>query len=346
MKIIVLQAGKKDPVLEELLAKIQVVLEELQVDVKYINLNQIPYYNGNQDTVVKGVLDDIKSASGVIMTSRVELLSVSGSLCSFFEHCTLYKGDSLFNKPLFALTASEWRGEREAAEYMLHAWDILGGTEYAKLSIYIPAYYNNKDDILTNVERMAEGFYRIIKQKRLPAQGSDYISFSSDNDIKFDSVLEKIVEKEVESYSPVKIQKSPQEKDIEDLANFFKNKLNQEESQDAFVPAPGIKSTKQLIRNLPHYFQGQHAVDFNAVIQYHVLLEETLSGHLTIENGNCLYSEGVYPEAEIELTAEEEVFQKIFSKEITSQKAFMLGQLKVRGNFMLLAKLDQMFKKM
>ena len=348
MKVVILQAGKEDQALQELLVKIKEVLEELQVEVKFIKINQVPYYDGYNGHEIKDILKDIDQATGVIMTSRVELLSISGSLCTFFEHCSIYKGDTLFQKPLFSLTASDWRGEREAAEYMLHAWSILGGSEFGKLGIYTPAYEEDKEDILANVERMTEGFYRMMKQDRAPVQSSDYASFITSNEVGFAPILEKSLAKEAEKYSETAPhqRKSTQEKDIEDLANFFKNQLSQEESQQSFVPAPQVKINKQLISNLPHYFQGQHATNFNVVIQYHVLSEEPFSGYLTIKNGDCIFEEGVSSESEIEISASEEVFREVFSKKVTSQKAFMLGQLKVRGNFMLLPRLDQMFKGM
>ena len=350
MKVVVLQAGKEDRALEDLLVKIQEVLEELQVEVKYIKLSQVPYYDGYNGHEVKEILEVIAKSTGIIMTSRVELLSISGSLCAFFEHCSVYKGDPLFQKPLFSLTASDWRGEREAAEYMLHAWGILGGSEFGKLGIYTPAYEKDKENILANVERMTESFYRMMKQGRNPIQSSDYASFSTNNEGGFAPILEKNLAQEAAQYSVTSSgsqeRKSTQEKDIEDLANFFKNQLNQAGSQQAFVPAPQVKINKQLISNLPHYFQGQHATNFNAVIQYHVLSEEPFSGYLAIENGDCVFEEGISTKSEIEISAQEEVFREVFSKKVTSQKAFMLGQLKVRGNFMLLPKLDQMFKKM
>lgn len=351
MRVIVLQAGKEDKVLQELLTTIQEVLEELQVEVKHIQLNQIPYYNGHNMQEIKGILDDIGQAVGVVMASRVELLSISGSLCTFFEYCSNYKGSKVFQKPLFALTASDWRGEREAAEYMLHVWDILGGTEFGKLGIYTPAYNAHKDNIFGNVERMTESFYRMIKQDRPPMKSSDSSTFLEKGQIEkeqieFAPVFEQSLAKETEKYRDVEPIKSTQEKDIEDLANFFKKQLDQEEDEKVSVPEPQLKSTKHMLSSLPHYFQGQYAVDFKAVIQYHLLSQEPFSGYIIIENRDCIFEEGVYAGAEVELTAQEEIFKEIFNKKVTAQKAFMLGQLKVRGNFMLLSKIDQMFKAM
>ena len=346
MKVVVLQAGKEDGALKGILVKIKDVLEELQVEVKLIDLSMLPYYDGKNAHVVEDILKDIEMASGVVAISRVELLAVSGSLASFFEHCTAYKGNPLFQKPLLALTASDWRGEREVAEYMLHAWDILGGAEFGKLAIYTPRYNNDKENILVNAERMAEDFYRVMRQAREPIRSSDYTSFVENNNLEFENILEKSMTEQSEGNLEVKDKKSKEEKDIEDLANFFKNQLLEEESQELFIPAPMLKTAKNPISNLPHYFQGQHAVDFRAIIQYHTLTDEPFSGYLTIENGDCIFQEGIHPEPQIELTAEIEMFWEIFTKEITAQKAFMLGRLKVRGNFMILPRLDQMFKKM
>ncbi|MDR2167058.1 MAG: SCP2 sterol-binding domain-containing protein [Clostridiales bacterium] len=43
------------------------------------------------------------------------------------------------------------------------------------------------------------------------------------------------------------------------------------------------------------------------------------------------------------VTADSRAWNDVLSKKVTAQKAFMMGQLKVRGNFVLLTKFDQMF---
>ena len=178
MEVVVLQAGKEDRVLTELLAGISKVLGELQVSVRQIQLGQLPYYAGYDTEQFKEVLGYIDQSVGVVVASRVELLSVSGSLSTFFEYCSNHKGNKLFKKPLFALTSTDWRGEREAAEHILHVWDILGGIEFGKLGVYTSAYDFDKETILSNVERMTEDFYRVIKQGRTPMKSSDHLTFA------------------------------------------------------------------------------------------------------------------------------------------------------------------------
>lgn len=348
MSVIVLTSGKEDKVLQELLASIDEVLEDLQVEVKHIQLKTIPYYQGYDTPQVKEVLQAIDGAVGVIIASRVELLSVSGSLATFFEYCSHYKGSPIFKKPVFALTASDWRGEREAGEYILHVWDILGGAEFGKLGVYTPAYEADKDRILGNVERMTEDFYRVIKQNRIPVRSSDYLSFSGEERQPVTPFEEKL-NNEKEKYKLVTQKgqtKSNEERDIEDLASLFNKQLNFATDTSAPIPQPQLETTKHRLTSLPHYFQGQYDKELKAVVQYHLLGTQEFSGYITISDGDCIFTEGVYPGAEVELTAQEDVMEDILSKKITAQKAFMLGQLKVRGNFMLLAKIDQIFKAM
>ncbi len=344
MQVVVLQAGKEDKVLKEVLGAINQVLEELQVEVKQIKLNQIPYYEGYDTDEFKLILDEIDQAIGVIIASRVEILSVSGSLSTFFEYCSNHKGNSVFEKPLFALTSSDWRGEREAAEHILHVWDILGGLEFGKLGIYTPNYSSDKDHILANVERMIEDFYRVMKQGRIPMKSSDNLTFAKEQTGKVTAFSQKL-EVETEKYQD---QRSSQEQDIEDLANLFKRQLTQVDDDNGgpIVPEPQPKTTRHMLSSMPHYFQGQYDAEFETIVQYHILSGEPYSGYIIIKDGDCHYNEGVYPGAEVELTAQEEVIEDVLTKKVTAQKAFMLGQLKVRGNFMLLSKIDQMFKAM
>ena len=76
MKVVVLQAGKEDEALKSTLIKIEEVLEELQVKVKHVSLSTVPYYDGKDGDLIKPILADIDEAAGVVMASRVELLSV------------------------------------------------------------------------------------------------------------------------------------------------------------------------------------------------------------------------------------------------------------------------------
>lgn len=345
MGVVVLQSGKDEEILQEIITKISGVLEELQVEVSLVKLEQIPYYNGYDTQEVQEILEQINQAVGVVIVSRVELLTISGSLCAFFEYCSNHKGNNLFKKPLFAITASDWRGEREAAEHILHIWDILGGAEFGKLGIYTATYRNDQESIIENLERMSENFYRMIKQNRTPMKSSDHLAFAKQETQQV-TAFEQKLKRENKKYQSNETVENTQERDIEDLANFFKRQLNEVEDEETELPKPKLKTTRHMLASLPHYFQAQFDDEFEAIIQYHLLSDQPYSGYITVVNGACSFSQGVYQGAEVELTAQEVVIKDILIKKITAQKAFMLGQLKVRGNFMLLSKIDQMFKAM
>lgn len=106
------------------------------------------------------------------------------------------------------------------------------------------------------------------------------------------------------------------------------------------------KTCKQMLLSLPHYFQSQLAVGINVVFQLNITGEEIIEGYLTIANSETSFIEGIAPKSDVSIFTTSSVMKDILKGKYSSQKAFMTGQLKVRGNFVLLNKLDQLYKKM
>ncbi|MBE6023028.1 MAG: hypothetical protein E7231_07320 [Cellulosilyticum sp.] len=101
-------------------------------------------------------------------------------------------------------------------------------------------------------------------------------------------------------------------------------------------------STKRL-QQIPHYFTAQYDKELSMVLKYQVTdIEE--KGYVVIRDGDCIFVEQIDEVPTVEMSLTEEVLNNILSKKITYQKAFMLGKLKVKGNFSILPKLDQVFK--
>ena len=109
-------------------------------------------------------------------------------------------------------------------------------------------------------------------------------------------------------------------------------------------PQPNVRTVKQMTQNLPHYYQPQMASGLTAVIQFLISGAEPFEGYLTIIDSECEYSEGHAENPEITIITDSSVWNDVLSGKHTAQKAFMIGALRVRGNFVLLTKFDTLFK--
>lgn len=113
---------------------------------------------------------------------------------------------------------------------MLHSWEVLGGIEFGKLSIYTPIYEENKTMIISNAEKKTESFYRIMRQKRNVTRSSDSIIFSEDIKASFEPVLNNEIHNEVNNKANTnkepEVFKSTQEQDIKEITSLFKKQLN------------------------------------------------------------------------------------------------------------------------
>ena len=110
------------------------------------------------------------------------------------------------------------------------------------------------------------------------------------------------------------------------------------------APTPRIKTAKQITQSLPHYFQPQLSAGLRAVIQISIFGEEEFTGFLYIHSTECTYTEGPAPAPDIVIMADSNMWLDVLNGKFTAQKAFMVGGLKVRGDFVLLSKFDNLFK--
>ena len=356
------------------------VLQELDVELSRVELHKLPYYEGKKTKQMESIMASIRESKGVIAISSVPMLGIHGAMQSFFDHATQY-GIEDFDKPMLAITYSEWLGEQEAAQRMLKCWNILGGTEGGSIYINKALPTNLLEERL---EKEVENFYRLIKQDR-PNIGSSerLIYYNAKQEAPYihtqkrhkDEIKER--EPEVKSFAKLikedklsgrlfysdgestkqvrtnhqsRIDLSTREQTIKEIAHLIEKEANGEEFKSihtgTYSRPPQILTTTSRVKRLqqiPHYFAAPYDKEMHMVLKYNVT-DINEEGYIVIKDGDCNFLENIQETPIIVMILTEEVLMNILSKKLTYQKAFMLGRLKVKGNFSVLSKLDQVFK--
>ena len=426
MRVTLLLAQCTSDLLQRSVQIVANVLQDLEIEIHRVELNKLPYFEGTKTRQMDSIMASIESSDGVIAISAVPMMGMHGAMQSFFDNATQYDM-KCFNKPMLAVTYSEWLGEQEAAQMMLKCWGILGGVDGG-------AIYMNKaiisTAVLTRLEKEVENFYRLMKQER-PNIGSSeralYYNikqghigqgfsgiFTTNEEKKSeirnfaDIVREdsfagrmKYREESVVQITPSisQVQASPRqsgqgqvsqgysapiqqalrgeevkqptqtaqvtrnheatshridiatkEQTIKEIAQLLEKEAQEDTFQSmqsgVYTRPPQVLSTNittKKLQQIPHYFTAQYDKELNMVLKYKVTdIDE--AGYIVIRYGDCIFTEELDEIPTVEISLTEEVLKTILSKKITYQKAFMLGKLKVKGNFSVLPKLDQVFK--
>ena len=388
MKVTLLLAQCTSELLKKSVQIVTNVLRELDVELSQVELHKLPYYEGKKTRQMDNIMASISESKGIIAIASVPMLGMHGAMQSFFDHATQYDMQS-FDKPMLAITYSEWLGEQEAAQMMLKCWNVLGGTEGGSIYINKAVTMNL---LLEKLEKEAENFYRLIKQDR-PNIGSSERMFyysmkqehTSSNILKVNNSEKNISEPEIKSFAKLikedtfakrlvshseqptgddrvnhqgaskeafshRIDLSTKEQTIKEIAHLIDKEANGEEFKSmntgVYTRPPQVFTTNsgmKRLQQIPHYFVAQYDKAMHVILKYHVTdIDE--KGYIVIKDGDCNFVEETQEVPTVEMILTEEILMSILSKKLTYQKAFMLGKLKVKGNFSVLPKLDQVFK--
>lgn len=370
MKILLLLAHCIEPNLQKGKEIVLNVLKELEVEVKIIDLERLPYYQGTKSKVFEEVAYSIEESDGVVAISGVSIAGMHSAMQNFFEHMTEWEA-SVGGKPLFALTYSGFMGEKQAANKMIEVWNLLGGTDGGNMALN--TYTIMGDNVIGSLEKSIESFYRIVRQGRtyiISSERQAYLLMKNHHQPKGEASTSKVIrpltdlleaaQEEVpytlqhETSGPEAVDLSKKEQNIQELTQLLKAQI--QKSDEEFVHMSQVtyshprnnavhQGNKVKLHHIPHYFIGQHNKEINLVIQYSIT-DTNENGTIVIKDGDCSYQEGIVESPTIEMTLTTQVLQQILTKQLTYQKAFMIGKLKVKGNFAVLSKLDQVFKAM
>ena len=305
--------------------KMQEVFQELNVAVDRYNL----YEMKNSITTLPQTLKDV---DGIILATTVEWYGIGGYMQQFLDACWLY-GDKeriakIYMSPIVMATTY---GEREAKLNLRVAWEILGGLPCSGICGYISdtALLEMNDDYVRLIEKKAENMYRTINQK--------VTSFPASNQ----AVKQKVAVSKNFDLTPQETEQlsqyvsdddyvQRQKEDLQELASMFRGMMGDKDSDD----------NTQFIKDFEEKFKPQ--AGFNGRYKFNI---DGIRKPLAIEvNGpslQCSYQD--IEKVDVEIHIKSEILNNIIAGHMTFQRAFMGGEMTMKGDFRVLRTLDQIF---
>lgn len=348
------------------------IFSELNVDVEEINIHNLflPHFNGNTITAVQNVVEKIKSADGIIFSTTAIMRAPCAITQSLLDHLSLVKKNKLLdNKNCMILTVSADKIETEAGNHLALMINDFNGFDCVRIALNKNITDTLEDNPINKeiFEKQIEDFYRILRQGRkhfvdTTLYEEDINSLKDYTEDEIDEINETELISIEELSEKLNLDNALLEEDIVQISNYFAQKfikteeglIEEEETLvfDAFDKVleesnitPREKSLKQKTQSLPHYFKINNAIGESFRIQLFVTGEEKFEGYLIVDNNDCQFSEGSFDKPDIVIHTEGSVWDDILTGRKTAQKSFMTGQLKVKGNFLILTKFDQIFEK-
>ena len=324
MKVNIYYGGRglmDDPTLF-VIDKMQAVLEELNVKVERYMLCE-------QRAAITTLPQTLKDVDGIILATTVEWYGIGGYMQQFLDACWLYGDKDKISKIYMCpIVMSTTYGEREGKLNLSQAWEILGGLPCSGICGYIAnaASLEMDDRYTTLIEKKAENVYRTIKQKMISFPASNQavkqmVSVSTNTD------LTPQESEQLSQYAADDSYVQRQKEDIQDLARMFKGMMGKEPTEgesyisafkEHFNPVAGFKAAYKIM-----------------------IGKKPLS--IKVDGAEAQYLLEAIDKADVEISVNDETMQDIVSGRMTFQRAFMAGNMKMKGDFKILRTLDELF---
>ena len=332
MKINVYYGGRgiiDDPSLY-VISKMTDVLKELNVQVEQFNLFE-------QKNNITALPNSLKDADGIILASTVEWYGIGGYMLQFLDACWLYGDKEKISRMyMLPVVMSTTYGEREGMMNLSGAWEILGGLPCDGICGYIAdtMVLESKEEYTKLIEKKAENLYRTINQKipGLPA---------SNQAVKKMVAISKSVDltpqesEQLSQYASDDKYVQTQKEDIQELASLFKTRMNKDDG--AGTPEEYMKKFRNRFKPVPGV-KGKYSITVTDQSGMKPLF-------LDIDGTACKVTAGIPDgtECDVAIQIEKEKLDEITSGRMTFQRAFMAGNMKMKGDFKLLRSMDQIF---
>ena len=327
MKINIYYGGRghiEDPTLF-VIKKVQSVLEELHVTVERYDLHEI------RNTITT-LPQTLKTADGIILATTVEWYGIGGYMQQFLDACWLYgdkeKISRIYMCPVVMATTY---GEREGKLNLSTAWEILGGRPCSGICGYIEdvAILENNEDYIRLIERKAENMYRTINQKvpTLPA---------SNQAVKKTVYMTKNTEftpqesEQLSRYASDDNYVQRQKEDISELTAMFKSMMGSDEKA----------ASEEYIHEFEAAFHPEPGTDASYLFR---IEGRKVPLYMVIEGSDLKMKYKEVPKADVEITVSPEKLTDLLKGSGTFQRAFMAGEMSMKGDFNALRELDKLF---
>lgn len=326
MKINIYYGGRgliDDPTLF-VINKMQEVLEELRVEIERFQLHELK----NNITTLPQTL---KEADGIILATTVEWYGIGGYMQQFLDSCWLYGDKEKISKIYMCpVVMSTTYGEREGKLNLLSAWEILGGQPCSGVCGYIADISSLEDnqDYINLIEKKAENMYRTVNQKivSLPASNKAIRQMVSRTQID----LTPQESEQLSQYASDDQYVQRQKEDIQELTSLFRDMLNSGENEES---GEIITQLQQHFKPLPG-FKGVYRFAIDGKKRNLII---------NVQNADLQCSFGTVDYADVELQLSRRTLNEIMNGRMTFQRAFMAGEMKMKGDFKALRTLDQIF---
>ncbi len=329
MKINIYYGGRgliDDPTLF-VINKMQSVLQELHVEVERFNLYELK----NNITTLP---HSIKSADGIILATTVEWHGIGGYMTQFLDACWLYGDKEKISKTYMCpIVMSTTYGEREGKLDLSVAWEILGGLPCSGICGYIAdsSIFERSESYNAIIEKKAENMYRTINQKleSLPASNQavkKMVSITKNID------LTPQESEQLSMYASDDSYVMRQKEDLQELTSMFRDLMGQGTDEEA--------SSDEYIDSFKNHFTPQPGV--NAKYKIHIDGKRK-AFCIEVRGPKCEIYYGNVEEPDVEMNIPAETLDEIIYARMTFQRAFMGGNIKIKGDFKILRELDQIF---
>ncbi len=222
-------------------------------------------------------------------------------------------------------------GEREGKLNLAVAWEILGGLPCSGLCGYIKdtQILENNSEYKNIIEKKAENMYRTIHQKlaSFPASNqavNQTVAITKGTD------LTPQESEQLSKYASDDGYVQRQKEDITQLASYFKEKLVKDEPDDQ----------TEYVKNFESHFSPQPGVK---VVYKFQIDNKKIPLMIRVQGKDliCIYEEENVVDVDISISSS--VLNEIVHSRMTFQRAFMSGNMKMKGDFKMLRMLDNLF---